>query len=193
MKTTYSYKYTYRLKRKTVTLVIKMIVILDTSAIPSGKPLDFTHSKLVTSEGVAQELQPGGKDHRTFQFLQEKGLLICRPTTESMNHVKDAAKQTGDLQRLSNTDIEILALTWEYTQQSEKNVILLSDDYSIQNIAYSLNLHVETISQKGITKKFKWTYLCQGCGKKFKEHIKTCPICGAETKAKLEQSKNLNK
>lgn len=167
------------------------VYILDTSAFLSGKPINLNDSKIVTTPGVFQELEPGGKDYQFFQFLLEKGLTIYSPSKQSLNHVNIISEQTGDKDRLSNEDKEILALALE--MDNDRDVVIITDDYSIQNMAYVLKLKFETISQRGITKKFKWAYQCLGCGKKFKEDIKTCPICGAGTKNIISRMKNIKR
>lgn len=163
--------------------------VLDTSAILSGKPINFDNVKLVTTQGVSDELKPGGRDYREFQFLIEKGLTICLPSKNSINKIRETSTETGDVDRLSKTDIEVLALAYEIKKEESQEPIILTDDYSIQNIADYLNIGYMSISQSGITKRFKWTYRCRGCGKKFKDNISICPICGADTK-KIISSKN---
>ncbi len=169
------------------------IFILDTSAILSGKPLTLGINNTVTTSGVSHELQPGGRDYRTFLFLQEQGLKICDPTKESIKKIHEVATESGDINRLSKADIEVLALALEMNQENEENVTILTDDYSIQNVAHALNINFKSISQDGITKSFKWTYRCSGCGKKFNENIKTCPICGALTKTIISQKKDIKR
>jgi len=168
------------------------LFILDTSAILSGKLIDLEGATLITTLGVSNELSPGGRDYQLFQFLIEKGLAIQLPSKESINKIKTICQKTGDTNRLSNTDIEILALALD-KNEDDTEVIILTDDYSIQNAANELNIRFETISQSGITKRFKWTCRCRGCGKKFKENISICPICGAVTKNIVSNKKKLRK
>jgi UPF0271 protein len=169
------------------------IFIIDTSAILSGKPINIDTSQITTTLGVSKELKPGGRDYRTFQFLKEKGLTIGSPSKESMVLVNNASVETGDKDRLSNADKEILALALDINKNNDKEAIVLTDDYSIQNLATFLNIKYENISQSGITKKFKWIYQCRGCGKKFKENIKTCPICGAGIKNIISTKENIER
>jgi endoribonuclease Nob1 len=170
----------------------KYIIILDTSAVLSGKPIDFKNATLLTTPGVSSEINPGGRDYQLFQNLIEKGLIIQQPSKQSIDKIIEVINKTGDSGRLSKTDIEVLALAYEKKDEQE-NVSIITDDYSIQNTANELNICFETISQSGITKKFKWTYRCRGCGKKFKDNIKICPICGAETKPVISSKKSINK
>ena len=85
----------------------------------------------------------------------------------------------------------MLALALDVNQEDEATII--TDDYSIQNVANELKIKFNPISQDGITKSFKWTYRCSGCGKKFNENIKTCPICGALTKNIVSHKKDIKR
>lgn len=168
------------------------IVILDTSAILSGKSLDFDNNKMITTVGVSNELKPGGKDFRNFEFLKNKGLIIESPEQKSKDIITKLSRETGDFDRLSKTDKEILALAYEYTINGYDSVII-SDDYSIQNIANNLKIKCIGANLNGITKRFKWDSCCRGCGKKFKDNINICPICGAEIKKIISKKNSLNK
>ena len=130
------------------------IYILDTSAILSGKNPDFADN-FITATGVSNELTPGGKDYQLFQFLKEKGLKVFSPSKEKIEKVIEFAKKTGDIGRLSDTDIEILALALEIKDKKEKKPVLVTDDYSIQNLANFMNILYLSLSQKGIKKSFK--------------------------------------
>jgi UPF0271 protein len=169
------------------------IYILDTSAILSGKPMNITDAKLVTTPLVASELKPGGRDYQNFEFMKEKGLEILVPSKDSSKKILDISKVTGDFPRLSKTDIQIAALALDLSEDDNNDVMILTDDYSIQNVANELKIKFETISQSGITKRFKWIYQCRGCGKKFKENINICPICGAETRDTIYNKKSLRR
>jgi len=165
--------------------------VLDTSAILSGKPLDFVDAEIITTFSMASELKPGGKDYENFMYLKDKGLKFKNPSAEGINSIKETSKKTGDFGRISKVDLEILALAWDLHKKFDTTI--LSDDYSIQNVASELNLNFESISQKGITKKLKWGTRCRGCGKKFKENINICPICGSDTKKTVLSGKEIKK
>ena len=120
-------------------------------------------------------------------------MRIVPPSNESIEKIKKAAEKTGDIDRLSETDKEIIALANDLNNKNNQEAIILTDDYSIQNTASGLNLRYENINQTIITKKFKWTYRCRGCGKKFKDNVKICPICGASIKNIISKQKRINK
>jgi UPF0271 protein len=169
----------------------KQVFIIDTSAILSGKPLDIPQGILVTTSGVSEELSPGGREYRTFQLLIEKGLQIYTPTKASLRLVQERAKETGDDRRLSTADVEILALALDYKGEADCEVTILTDDYSIQNVALLLNLRFQGFSQKEITQRYQWISHCPGCKRRFQEPVDICPVCGTKTHVIIHKKKKL--
>ena len=80
----------------------------------------------------------------------------------------------------------------DVNREGSKEAIILTDDYSIQNVANNLNLKFQSFTQRGITKKFKWHYRCPGCGKRFRKSVKNCPICGTETRITLHSKEDID-
>ena len=158
------------------------VFIIDTSAILSGKPMTMDEGTLMTTPGVAAEFTPGGRDYQIFQLLREKGLQVQMPSTSSVTMVVKTAGETGDKQRLSPADVEILALAVDINLSPDKEAVIVTDDYSIQNVAAAMDIQFLPYMQKGITKKFKWQYQCPGCKQRFPDMVKTCPICGTATR-----------
>lgn len=169
----------------------KQVFIIDTSAFLSGKPLNFKSENLMITPLISEELSPGGKDYRMFQFLLEKGLQIRSPSKQKIQMVEETSVKTGDVDRLSNADKEILALALEINMNPEKTAVIITDDYSVQNVASALGISFQNLSQRGITKKFKWNWRCRGCGKIFTEQTKICPICGSETTHVIADQKTI--
>lgn len=157
------------------------IYILDTSVILSGKPIIFNDHKFVTTPGVSSEISSDDRDYQNFQYLKESGLEEYSPSDKSVKEIKKIILKTGDIDRLSSVDIGILALAFDL-KKNDNLPVILTDDYSIQNVAEYLNLDYQGLNQLKITKKFKWICRCRGCGKKFNKNIRVCPICGTETK-----------
>ena len=85
---------------------------------------------------------------------------------------KKQAKETGDYDVLSKTDIDIITLAYEC-----KGTIV-TDDFAIQNVALALGLEFLSCTGKEITEKRFWRYKCTACNHKEKEKKKDCPICG---------------
>jgi len=57
---------------------------------------------------------------------------------------------------------------------------IVSDDYSIQNVADQLKLEYTSLSNLGIRYRFHWLHYCPACHRKYPPSTsnKTCNICG---------------
>ena len=93
-------------------------------------------------------------------------------TATSIDSVRAVAKKSGDIGRLSDVDVTVIALALDLEG------VILTDDYSIQNVAKIMNIEYKPVGMKGIKKVEKWNYQCTGCKKWFKEPSPECPICG---------------
>ena len=146
--------------------------VADASAFIQGMP--FTGSiKLYTTPLIDKEVE-GVKG---VGLLHAAAVEVMVPSDEAIKKVREGAKRTGDDARLSEADIEVLALAVEL------GLSILTDDYSIQNLAKHLKVTFIPVREKGITEEIKWTYRCRGCRKIFDEKINECPICGSEVKS----------
>jgi endoribonuclease Nob1 len=158
------------------------VYIIDSSAILSGKPLPIDQQDCRTVEEIADEFSVGGSSYRMFQYLCEKGLSLHRPSDSSKKKVQTITEKMGESLRLSSADKAVLALAVDVESIAEKKAVILTDDYSIQNIANVLKICFQPISQTGITKTFKWNRCCRGCGRLLSNEEMVCPICGSSAK-----------
>lgn len=151
-------------------------VVLDSSALFYGK--DFPPGwELVVSPGVIRELEKHGMGER-MEFLLAARVRVFSPGARSLDRVRKEAGRTGDLAKLSETDLEILALGLDHGYE------IVSDDYAIQNVAEALGIPHRGIDQKGITHAIEWKARCTGCGKMFGPDVTECDVCGSPTKRK---------
>lgn len=147
--------------------------VLDTSVLYYGKDLPDGY-ELVISPGVVRELEREEMTHR-LELLLATRVRVSSPSRRSLSRVESEASRTGDSTRLSDTDKEILALAMELGYE------LLTDDYSIQNLASALGVPYRAFDQKGITRVIHWESKCTGCGKILGHDVKECDVCGART------------
>ncbi len=144
-----------------------MTLVLDSSALFEMQ--DLPGDDCVTVPGVWRELERHG-DKRIAYW--EGILRTSSPSEGSLSEVRKAASGSGDSGRLSETDIELLALALELGSP------LLTDDYSMQNTARLIGVECIPVAAKGIKKVWRWRYRCLGCGKTYNDDIKECPVCG---------------
>ncbi len=149
------------------------IYVLDTSAILSRK-FNLNQENLVIPESVMEEIRLG-KIARTLSW-QEEDLKVFRPGVSSVSKVREAASDTGDLEKLSETDIDVVAVALEI------GGTVVTDDFAIENVASKLGLKIMGADLKPISREIKWQFRCTGCGKRFSKHMKECPVCGHEVR-----------
>ncbi|MDD4307443.1 MAG: nucleic acid-binding protein [Thermoplasmata archaeon] len=150
-----------------------MPYVLDATAIRAGMSIQ-EKGQFFTTPGVIGEIRKGPVA-RSLELAVEISLTVTEPGDAARKKVMEAARKTGDDGRLSETDMEILALAWEM------KAVLVSDDYSVQNVAAVLKIPIQG-NLDGIRKVINWTFRCRGCGKYYDEMQPDCPICGAEVR-----------
>ena len=153
-----------------------IIYILDSTAFLEKYSDAFMDKACATSYGVLDEMKEPYAKIR-FDMLQRAGLSVLAAGDDSLKSVGDKVKITGD--KLSDTDISVIALALDFISKGKK-VVIVTDDYGIQNVAKSLDVKFMPVSQKGISRSLVWGRRCTACGKETSEEI--CPVCGTETK-----------
>ena len=143
--------------------------VLDASALLTGRQFP---GDLLTVPGVLRELVRHGMTPQLEAVLGTQ-VRVVTPEAAALERVRAASESTGDAHRLSPTDRELLALALE------EEATLVSDDYSIQNLARTLGVPYEPVLTPGIRETWTWTYRCTGCGRTWPEWHGECPICGA--------------
>jgi UPF0271 protein len=144
-----------------------MRVVLDTSAIIYLS--DFRKfDEILTVYSVVEEV----KDKISSMKLSGLKLKILEPKKETVQKIKAVAEETGDLEKLSGTDLEVLAAA------VESNSTIISDDRNIQNVAEKIGVKYISVFSERITKLITWKNYCRNCKKFFEK--KVCPICGSK-------------
>jgi UPF0271 protein len=161
------------------------VYVADSSVFILGMPLSSrVQNRIITTPEVIAELTDV-KSKTVFEAALESGVEVESPLPYLIAEVRSHAGRTGDIERLSDTDIGILAKALEH------GGILCTDDYAIQNVAESLGIETEPILQDGIKETFEWGRRCKGCGRRFESDVRICPICGSETKGYKKSRRSL--
>jgi UPF0271 protein len=152
------------------------VYVIDTSGFIVG--MEFTDRIMVTVPKVHDEILDSTTKLR-FDLLCDRGLRVERPHKTFLERVRSAAVSCGDECVLSRTDMDILAKALEY--KKEYDVILITDDYAVQNVASSLGINYRSAGSIGIKSRIVWKMKCTGCGAVVKSGNE-CPICGSGVK-----------
>jgi len=148
---------------------------MDSSAVMLSNSLNFEN--MITTELIRKEI----KDFRSKMLFESGKIKIFSPCPESILYVKEKAKETGDIDRLSEADISILALAYE------KKGILVTEDYAVQNTAKKMRITVKSVFFEGIKKEREYLKYCPVCKKGYSIDSDECDICGFELIRKWKQ------
>jgi UPF0271 protein len=101
---------------------------------------------------------------------------------------REAAASSGDLPRLSDVDVDVLALALGL------NATLVTDDYRLQNTMQSQQRPTVSVGTVGAKKVWRWELRCTGCrattpvpahvDRSKKGAVAECDICGSPMNVK---------
>ena len=157
------------------------MAILDTAALLAW-PIERLSGGIVALSQL-RELENVSTDRA--MLIESIELNWISPDEKNLKLAKDAANKSGDLTKLSNVDIDLIALCFQLDE------VLYTDDYRIQNTLAKAGKHWKNVIQTGITGVWIWMQICTGCGKSknsnegAKELI--CEHCGSPLKLKKKK------
>ncbi len=154
--------------------------LLDTSAFILGYERPEMDAEYYTVPSVQEELKGSRLPKMRLDAAVQTGRLkLQRPEAKYIEVTEAAATELGETDALSQTDGELLALGVQLMDEG-RNPIIITDDYSVQNMADFLGLEFGSLATSGIKSRFNWVIYCPGCYKSFSgvELGGECPICG---------------
>jgi UPF0271 protein len=160
------------LERYRGTGCVPVKLILDTTALLSGKEFP---GELYTSARILREARGKGLDARGEAMVSAK-VTVVEPDAQALLEIGEAALRTGDAPRLSDPDVQVLALALDL------GGVLVTDDYSLQNVARELGVEYMPAGLEGIREAVRWFYRCSGCGRYWQDPLKVCPVCGSKVR-----------
>jgi UPF0271 protein len=165
-------------------------MILDTSAFIGGLDPFTIREEQIAPPMVEEEVKRDAMTLLRFRTAVESGRLkIFAPSQESLSKVKTCATSLGDSFFLSETDMQVLGLALEINARGDKPTIV-TDDYSIQNVATKLGVSFVSMATFGIKRVLIWIRYCPACHRTYPANYKTsdCPICGTQLKRKPQRT-----
>jgi len=156
--------------------------VLDTSAFIQGYNLSSDEDYYTVPEVLGEIREELGK--MRYDGAKASGKLKeIHPNDKWVKEIEAKARATGEAHKLSTTDKQLLALGLQLKTGGEAPTIV-SDDYSVQNMASRLGLRFNPQVTRGIKRVLDWSIYCPGCRKGFDapQEDNICPICGTELK-----------
>ena len=160
--------------------------VLDTAALIAWPISELSGGLIVSHQ--EDELLRISPDRAAL--LESMGLVFCQPNQDSIDLTLDAAKQSGDISGISETDLALVSLALERSAQ------LITDDYRMQNIASFLGIEWQGVSEVGIREVWSWTLVCSGCKSEYdapestnakQKNFGVCHDCGAALRLKRKK------
>jgi UPF0271 protein len=140
----------------------------------------------VTASLVEEEIRANSMIWVRFKTaVENRKLTIKPPSEEFLRRVEASAVKVGDTFFLSETDKQILALALEL-KAAGCNPQIVTDDYSIQNVAAQLEIEFASLATFGIRRLLEWIRYCPACGREYPADFTStkCAVCGTELKRK---------
>jgi len=171
------------------------VLVLDTSAFVAGFDPFSVKEPQYTIPEVNDELLGNSMLSFRFRTATENGKIkVQTPNSQYIDRVKTASTQVGDKFFLSKTDTRVLALALQLKNEGACPLIV-TDDYSIQNVANQLSLEFASLATFGITRRLHWIRYCPGCHRTYPADYKSkvCEVCGTMLKRKPARKNHISK
>ena len=162
----------------------KRIVVLDTCAFIAGFDPFSVDEEQYSVPMVKNELFSNSLAWVRFNTAVESGKVTVRtPTASFLDRIKEVSKTVGDVLFLSDVDMQVLALALEL-KNTGYNSIIVTDDYSIQNVANQIGVKFTPLMTFGIRFRLHWILYCPACHRKYPSDckLKVCEVCGIQLK-----------
>ena len=162
--------------------------VLDTAALLHWPPQQLAGGVCAPSQvRELERLSPARA------LLVESADLEWRSVSRAaLEQAKACAKATGDLPRLSDVDLDVLALALE------AGGVLVTDDYRLQNTYQHAGGSVESVANAPSKQVWIWEQRCTGCGvssavsghasRSKKGQLGDCAVCGSPVVIKRRRS-----
>lgn len=169
----------------------KKVFVLDSTAFYAGIPFMSTSKYYSTSLVIREVSHNQILSMAISALLESNRLTIIEPLHNLVEEVRLMANKSGDLQKLSSTDISVIALGMQLNKNGHY-VTIVSDDYSIQNVVKFCGLRFSPVMTRGISRTIRWFLYCSGCGKVFYEsNTVLCDVCGTKLKRKIKKESQI--
>lgn len=174
------------LEKKALEMGKKRAIVLDASAFISGFDPLSVEDEQYSVPSVRHELPEDSLPSLRFDTACERERLrLIHPDPHFLDEVKNLSKEAGDLRFLSEADMQILGLAMQLKKDG-RDPLIVTDDYSIQNMAKKIGVDFAPLITFGIRFYFKWLLYCPACHKKYPPDYRSrkCEVCGTILKRK---------
>ncbi len=127
--------------------------VLDTAALLHWPVTELTGNICAMSQQAELErVSP-----QRWMLIQAIDLEWREVPVQWLEKARQCAAQSGDLPRLSDVDLDVLALALGL------NIALVTDDYRLQNTMNAAGRNSKSVGTAGAKQVWKWELRCTGC------------------------------
>lgn len=157
---------------------MELYYILDASAFINGFQLE-TKNNLTVPE-ITEEIKDFQSRLKFDTAIEEERLIIQDVESKYIKELNEVISKSGDVLRLSEPDKKLIALALMIKDEG-KNIKVISDDYSIQNVLKIMDIPYSGVVTEGIKGVYNWIKVCEGCKKEYSDDypFDDCEICGS--------------
>lgn len=127
------------------------VLVLDTAAFLAGLQLHIYGHRLVTVPRVIEEVKDEASVRGLEMALTVNRVEVVEPKKEYREQARSIAKDVGSLTKLSETDLDVLALALQLRDVGCR-VVVVTDDYSLQNTVALIGIEFQPVKSTGIKK-----------------------------------------
>lgn len=174
------------------------VFIFDTNIFLTGIDFSVFKGEIYTTPSIIEEVKFSKYSEKNrnilnkiYAAIESKKLKLQSTKSEYIEKIEAISKKTGDFKALSNVDKELLALSLELKDREEWEVIVYSNDYSIENVCAELNINFSPLYKEGIVSKIIWEIYCPFCKEIYTPDFynKSCEKCGSKLKRRPNRNK----
>ncbi len=119
-------------------------------------------------------------------------ITVLEAKRKYMRKVEKLASEYGGKQVLSKADVSVLAIALELRERYNRGVIIITEDYDIQNLSEALSIEYSSVQGKKIKRVLIFYKKCKACGRVYSGDLDSCPDCGSrEFEIIVRKSKKL--
>lgn len=129
----------------------RVVYIFDTAAFLSALQLYIYSGDIVTTPNVIQEVKDSDSVLRLELASIAERFRVEIPELRYLEEVRGIARKRKLLEKLSQTDLEVIALALQYKDRGFKPIVF-TDDYDIQLMLRSVGIEFKPVKTMGIGK-----------------------------------------
>ncbi len=131
---------------------------------------------------------------RRVELAIETGKLVVKKSKDKyINIVEEKSKSTGTTKVLSKNDISLMGLVLELMDTYPEDIMLYTNDYSMENLCTMLKIRFKPLYKKGIEERMYFEVYCPYCKTLHnpEDLYKKCERCGLQLKKRLLKKEKL--